>query len=54
VIEAGAKTPLNWRAWGIGSHQKAETRTMLDAGQPFRPVASNDNFKLNPDGSADF
>ena len=31
----------------------AETRSLLDNGQLFPSVASNDNLKLNPDGSAD-
>ena len=31
----------------------AETRSLLDNGQLFPSVASNDNLKFNPDGSAD-
>jgi len=31
----------------------ADTRSMLDNGQPFPSIASNSNLKLNPDGSSD-
>src|SRR5258708_28310029 len=31
----------------------ADTRSMLDNGQPFPPIASNSNLKPNVDGSAD-
>jgi hypothetical protein len=30
-----------------------ETRSLLDNGQPFPSIASNDNLKINADGSAD-
>jgi len=42
-----------WQATAASLPQ-VRTRTMLDNDQPFRPIASNDNLKVNPVGSADF
>ena len=38
--------------WSVVMYD-ADTRSLLDNGQPFPSIASNDNLKLNVDGSAD-
>jgi hypothetical protein len=38
--------------WAV-TYYDADTRSMIDSGQPFPSVSSASNLKLNEDGSAD-